>query len=186
MLAPQLHEQVGLGLKAVVGAVVDHRRQIAPRFQDGREMSTLSRRRTASRQQSRDQHQPRRSDCLGVSRVFRRESRILCSGANHDRHSRLDQPPDPLLPLLIGEQRPVPHRPAIHHGAHPDIDQLPRLTDERLVVHRAIRKARRHQRRHAATKDIRRRHPVFPFELNEKACSNSASAGTRSFYRFCK
>ena len=56
----------------------------------------------------------------------------------------------PRAALLVGQQRPVTHRPAVHDAGHPGGHQLRRGGDERIVVHPAGAVARRHQRRQTA------------------------------------
>ncbi len=52
---------------------------------------------------------------------------------------------DALLPVLVGEERPVAHRAAIDHGRHADPDQLVAFPCERLEIRRAVGLAGGHQ-----------------------------------------
>ena len=149
VVVAQAEEQVGARLEAVVRAVVDHARQARRGGEHTFEVSVLGGRGHGPRQHAGDHHQPRRADGSGVGGERRRARRALRTGADHDRHAGGDESLDPRAPLLVRQQRPVPHRPAVHDAAHPAVDQARRRCDERVMVDRAALVAGRHQRGHA-------------------------------------
>ena len=155
LVAPsQVCKQLGAGLEAVVRAVVDHGGEIAAGREHLREVGFLRRRRAAARQKPGDDHQAHGPDLAGVGRMGSSGPRALGTGADDDRHTRLDEEPDAGLPLLVGEQRPVPHRAAVDDRAHPCGDEPLRGAHELLVVERAVGPAGGHERRHATAEDV--------------------------------
>ena len=154
MVPSQVGEQLGAGLEAVVGAVVDHGGEIAAGREHLREVGFLGRRRAAAREKARDHHQAHGPDLAGVGRMGSSGPRALGTGADDDRHACLDEEPDAGLPLLVGQQRPVSHRAAVDDRAHPRGDESLRGAHELLVVERAIGPAGGHECRHATAEDV--------------------------------
>jgi hypothetical protein len=150
----QVGKEIGAGLEAVVGAVVDHRGEIAAGREDFLEVGFLCRRGTPAREEPGDDHQPHRPDRAGVGCMGGSSPRVLGTGADDDRHSRFDEEADAGLPVLVAEQRPVAHRAAVDDRAHPLGDEPLRGAHELLVVEGAVGPARGHQRGHAAAEDI--------------------------------
>ena len=134
MIASQFAKQVGLGLKAIVRAIVNHRGQSLRSLQRQGKVSTLRRHRDPSGKDPGNQHQTGRAHFLGVSGMFRSQPRILGSRSNDDRDSRFHQTTNSLLSLLIRQQRPVPHGTAIHNRAHANVDQFASFANERVIV----------------------------------------------------
>ena len=66
MLVAQREEQIGSGLEAVIGAVVDDRGQIGRGRKDRLEMARAGPPSRTARQHARDHHQPLRADLLGM------------------------------------------------------------------------------------------------------------------------
>ena len=150
----QVGKEIGSGLEAVVGAVVDHRGEIAAGREHLGEVGLLGCRGAPAREEAGDDHQPHGPDLAGVGCMGGSDPRVLGTGADDDRHPRLDEEADARLPVLVGEQRPVAHRAAVDDRAHPLGDEPLRGAHELLVVERAVGPAGGHQRRHAAAEDV--------------------------------
>ena len=150
----QLSKEISAGLEAVVGAVVDHRGEIAAGRKHLFKVGFLSCSGAPAREEAGNDHQPHGPHLAGVGCMAGSDPRVLGTGADDDRHPRLDEEADARLPLLVGEQRPVAHRAAVDDRAHPLGDEPQRGADELLVVEGAIGPAGGHKRRHAAAEDF--------------------------------
>ncbi len=154
VVSSQVSKEIGAGLEAVVGAVVDHRGEIAAGRKHLFKVGLLSCSGAATREEAGDDHQPHRPHLAGMGSMAGSEPRVLGTGADDDRDPRLDKEADAGLPVLVGEQRPVAHRAAVDDRAHPLGHEPLRGADELLVVEGAVGPAGGHQRRHAAAEDI--------------------------------
>ena len=99
-LFAQLEEQLRSRLEAVIGAVVDDRRQVDRRLEHAGEMAALGRRRGAAREDARDDHEPPRAFFLGVTGERRSLLGVLCACADDDWETRFRQTFDALHPLF--------------------------------------------------------------------------------------
>ena len=88
MLGAQGEEQVGLGFEAVVGAVVDHGRQVGRGRKHRLEMVALRHERGSARQDARDEHQAAGADLLRVGGMRHGARGIDRAGADDDRERR--------------------------------------------------------------------------------------------------
>ena len=86
-LAAQFEEQLGPGLEAVIGAVVDDRRQVDRGLEHAGEMAALGRRRRAARQHARDDHQPPRAVLLACAASAAALLGVLRARADDDRQA---------------------------------------------------------------------------------------------------
>jgi len=78
---------------------------------------------------------------------------ILGTRAHHDWNTRFRQALHTLLPLFIGQERPIAHGPAIDHGAHAGFNQLLGFVHQGLVIGIAIAIAGRHEGWDTASED---------------------------------
>ena len=151
----QIEEQLRPGLEAIIGAVVDDRRQVDRRLENAGEMAALGRRRRAAREDARDDHQPPRAFCLGVTRERCGLRGVLRPGADDDRQAGVRQALDALHPLLQSQERPVAHRSAIDEPRHPRVDELAAGAHEGVEIRAPIGVAGRHQSRNGSGKNLR-------------------------------
>ncbi len=152
--AAQFEEQVGAGGKAVVGAVVDHGRQLRCRGENGREVVFLRDQRGAAAKHAGDDHQPGGANLGRVGGMRHRLAGVHRASADDGRDAGAHQACHAFLALGLGQQRPVAHRAAVHHGAHAGIDQFTAFAHQRVEVRLALGGARGHQGGHGAGEDV--------------------------------
>ena len=149
-LLMQSKEQIGFGLESIIRAVVDDRRQIPRNRENPREMTPLGRGGTPARKYPRDDHQPGRSYLLSMRRMGRGDLRILRPRSDNHRHAGRYETCNPLLTLPVGQKRPIPHRAAVNHRAHPKSHKFLAFPHQSIEVRLAVLVARGHQRRNAS------------------------------------
>ncbi|MNG06264.1 hypothetical protein D3C84_894930 [compost metagenome] len=110
--------------------------------------------RSAARQHARDDHQAMGTDFGRVCRMGHRFAAVDGTGADDGRNAGGHQARHAFLTLGFGQQRPVAHGTAIHHGAHANVDQLATLGHQRVEVRLALGGAWGHQCRDAASENV--------------------------------
>ncbi|MNE41385.1 hypothetical protein D3C80_1354530 [compost metagenome] len=145
VLGAQGKEEIGAGGKAVIGAVVDNRRDIRRSRQDGLEMRLLGGDDRTARQDTGNDHQALGANLLGVGGMCHGRSGVDRAGADDHRNAGLDQALHAFHALLVGEQRPVAHGTAINDSRHAIGNEFLALAHKRIEIRGAIRLAGGHQ-----------------------------------------
>ena len=124
MLGAQREEQVGLGLEAVVGAVVDHRRQVGRGFEDRPRSARAGR---PARCRATGRAGSPSGPCAPTFCACAASAAARCGFCapvpTITGTPAFDQALDALLRCCVGEQRPVAHRAAIDDRRHAGRDQ---------------------------------------------------------------
>ena len=160
-LLAQFEEKFGAGLEAVIGAVVDDRRQVDRRLEHAHEMAALGRGRRAAREHARNDHEAPRAFFLRMAGERGGLRGVLRARADDHRQAGVRQTLDALHALFNREQRPVAHRAAIDQPRHSGVDQMFAHPHEGVEVGPPVGAAGRHERRNRSGKDLRR-HPGAP------------------------
>jgi len=95
-------EEIGFRFETVVRAVVDDGGQVASSLENGTEVMTLRRRRSAAGQHTGNNHQSISADRAGVSSVISSKAGILSTGSDNDRDACLYETANAFLSLTIG------------------------------------------------------------------------------------
>ncbi len=156
-------EQFRAGGKAVDRAVVDDRRHVWRRVQNGFEVVLLSRDGGTARQHAWDHHQANSTNFLRMGGMSHSGFGIDGTGAHNNRQPSCHQTFHAFHALGVGQQRPVAHGTTVDHGGHASFDHFLAFFDQRVIIRRAVVFARCHQRRHSARKNIVRHSGASPF-----------------------
>lgn len=154
VILPEVKKEIGFRFKSVVGAVVDHCREISSGIENVGEVSALRGRRRSPGHDAGNDHETGGPDFTGVGGMSGGEARILCAGSDDDGDSAFDESGDARLPLGVRQERPVSHGAAVDDSTHAGFDETACGPDEGGKVRLPGGIAGSHESRDAALKDI--------------------------------